>query len=474
MPSASPTSSGSAERAEADPASATNAEEPMVLAVGLVLSILLQACFIGYVTLFGTILFPASDPTGVLAAASLVLTGMMLLSNGRWCVLLLLALLARWFHRRKSACDGPLPYVSIFVPCYNESGTIEATLHSLLEVDYPAYELLVVNDGSRDDTLERARRFEGRYGGCTVRVCDKPNGGKWSAHNLAFQRCRGELILLVDADSRLDPLALRRLVAHMADPEIDGVAGQVRVRNRTNLLTRLQGLEYLLANGAMRLGQGLFGAVLIVPGPIGLFRRSALEEVWMRHGSRRRNDGPGAVEGPFCDDTFAEDFDLSLAVLCQGRRIVYEPTAISYTKAPDAFFGLINQRYRWIRGNMQVLRKFFRRARTSPAVRSPRLLAWILATCAVDLFVVPAFYYLGVALFCMLVASGGSPLLLAGILATFLLIYGTAGSCFVHVHRDSQWLLAVLPLVSLYNGLVLNSAWIISVVDEWRGRAMRW
>jgi len=413
------------------------------------------------------------DSTGVRRAA-LVLGAVMVLANGRWCALLMLAFFARLPRPGTPTAVERLPYVSIFVPCCNESRTIDAALQSLRKLDYPAYEVIVVNDGSADDTLGRAKRFSGDFGDCTVRVYDKPNGGKWTAHNLAFQRSQGELILFIDADSRLDRHALRRLVACLADPQVDGVAGQVRVRNRTCLLTRLQGLEYLMSNGAVRLGQGLFGTVLTVPGPIGLFRRSVLEEVWLKYGDPDEPTGPGAVAGPLSGDTFAEDFDLSLAVLCLGARIVYEPAAISYTKAPDTHFALINQRYRWIRGNMQVLKKFVHRARSDLSVLSPRLVAWVAATCAVDLLLTPLLYYLGLILVLILVVEGCSAAMLAATFLMFLLVHLNAGAFFVFVHRDSLRLLAVLPLLSFYNGFVLNSAWVISVMDELRGRSMRW
>ncbi len=101
----------------------------------------------------------------------------------------------------------------------------------------------------------------------------------------------------------------------MADPQVAAVAGQIRVRNRHNVLTRLQAMEYLMGNGCARMAMSLNKTVLIVAGPLGLFRRCALEEVFLRYG---RADGPlaeGQVDGPFEGDTFAEDFDLSMAVL---------------------------------------------------------------------------------------------------------------------------------------------------------------
>src|SRR5512135_2211647 len=129
---------------------------------------------------------------------------MMVIVGIRWCACFAMAFAFAVYRRdRRPPALHHWPRVSILVPAYNEGDTIEAALESLLEAGYPCYEVIVVDDGSSDETLARARKFEGRHGDCTVRVHSKPNGGKWSALNLAFQRSTGELVLSVDADSRL-------------------------------------------------------------------------------------------------------------------------------------------------------------------------------------------------------------------------------------------------------------------------------
>jgi biofilm PGA synthesis N-glycosyltransferase PgaC len=416
-------------------------------------------------------------------AGSAVLTVVFLLTGGRWCCFLILAFLV---YRRDRRCPPPTPrhwpLVSVFVPAHNESETIEAALRSLTKLDYPAYEVIVVDDGSTDDTFERARAFAGerrpryeggnRDRGCTVRVFRKPNGGKWSAHNFAFGRSVGELVLCLDADSQVEPQALRLLVARMADPQVGAVAGQIRVRNRVNLLTRLQALEYLIANGALRMAQAHSGTVLVVPGPIGLFRRSVLEEVYLRYGTNPP-PGPGHVPGPFEGDTFAEDFDLSVAILSLGHRIVYEPEAVSHTKAPDWAIGLLNQRYRWCRGTVQVLRKYVRRALSHPESRHPRLLAWV-AIYLYELLMIPVAYTTTIGLLTLFLLHGGNMLPLLGWMGAFLLLNLHASALFTLMHRDDLTLLHVLPFFDLYHGFLLNGGWVISMIDEVRGARMRW
>ena len=347
-------------------------------------------------------------------------------------------------------------------------------MESLLELDYPSYEILVINDGSTDDTLRKAKRYEGRFGGVSVRVFDKPNGGKWSALNLGFKRSSGELILCVDADSRLEPGSLRRMVNRIRSPRVAAVAGQVRVRNRHNLLTQLQSLEYQMGNGAVRMGQSYFGTILVIAGALGLFRRSAMEEVLLRN----INDpcgNPGAASGPYEGNTFAEDFDLSLSILSLGGRIVYEPLAVSFTTAPDSVPSLISQRYRWLRGSFQVLYKFFRRARSGKEASPPgRVMAWILLTYVPDLALTPMLYVVGTTLFLTLTAMSGSMLTLAAFLAVVMLIQACVAAFFLIMHRDTLRLLKVLPFLDAYFGILLGSAWLISVVDEFRGAKMRW
>src|SRR5262249_48951131 len=157
------------------------------------------------------------------------------------------------------------------------------------------------------------------------------------------------------ADSRFSRDALKLLAPHMRDTRITAVCGQVTVRNRVNMITKLQALEYVIANGGLRTAQSHLGSVVVVPGPIGLYRRSNLEKIARLSGKIPNRLNAGDIAGPFSDETFAEDFQLSLTTLALNGRIVYEPRAIAYTRAPENILSLIDQRYRWLRGSMQVI-----------------------------------------------------------------------------------------------------------------------
>jgi len=236
--------------------------------------------------------------------------------------------------------DMHLPTVSIIVPAYNEGVVIEGSIRSMLNVQYPSLEIIVVDDGSTDDTYMRAKRYEGAHGHTVVRVLRKENGGKGDSLNYGIHASTGELVLTVDADSRLEPASLLYAVQHFKDPEIGAVAGNVKVGNRINMLTKMQALEYIEGLNMVRRSQGYFSAVNIIPGPLGLFRRTVLDEV-----------------GYYELDTFAEDCDITIKVLTRGWKIQYEPYAITWTEAPETIKDFFRQRYRWTRGILQSLRK---------------------------------------------------------------------------------------------------------------------
>ncbi len=233
-----------------------------------------------------------------------------------------------------------LPAISILVPAYNEGRVMERALTSLMQLEYPEYEVLVIDDGSTDDTLELASRWEGQRGPALFRVITKPNGGKATALNAGIAHSLHPLILCMDADSYLDPRTLLKAAHHFANPAVGAVAGNVKVENRGRIVTRLQALEYIEGLNMPRRAQGFVAAVNIVPGPVGLFRREALEEV-----------------GGYDTDTFAEDADLTLKMMAAGWRIEYEDQAIAWSEAPESWRDLTQQRYRWTRGILQALRK---------------------------------------------------------------------------------------------------------------------
>ena len=285
-----------------------------------------------------------------LRIAMVVVTAFLIITLIRYFVLLWLG----YLHHVEAKTVDPSgdhfePLVTILVPAFNEETVIESSIRSLLELDYPAYDVLVIDDGSTDNTYLRAAELEGYYGRATVRVVSKSNGGKASALNTGIGLARTPFVLCMDGDSRLSAETLKHAMPHFRDPRVGAVAGNVKVVNRRNLWTTLQALEYIEGLNMARRAQGFVRAVNIVPGPIGVFRRDALSRV-----------------GGYDSDTYAEDADLTLKLLTDGWHIVYENRAIAYTEAPEQLLDLLKQRYRWTRGILQALKKH------SSALFSPR------------------------------------------------------------------------------------------------------
>jgi poly-beta-1,6-N-acetyl-D-glucosamine synthase len=291
--------------------------------------------------LLSYLLFRYPDVFGPPLTLALVLTliGFLLILIGRHFLIAWFSFLEQRELREMTIPDH-YPFVSIIVPAFNEAEVIESSLASLLELRYPYFEIIAVDDGSTDDTYERMHKFEGNHYGVRVSVFRKENSGKAESLNFGLRHSTGPIVVCMDADSRLDPDALRYAVRHFDDGNIGAVAGNVKVLNRHNLWTRLQALEYVEGLNLVRKAQAYVRTVNVVPGPVGIFRRRAMDRV-----------------GGYESDTFAEDFDMTVKLLSDGWRIVYEPKAIAWTEAPEELLDIIKQRYRWTRGILQSLRK---------------------------------------------------------------------------------------------------------------------
>ena len=305
----------------------------------------------------------------------------------RYVLLVWLGYLQHIENRARDDVPTPLPPVTIIVPVYNEAAVIEPALRSLLELRYPAFHVIVVDDGSSDNTFERASGFAGHYGNATVQVIRKNNGGKASALNAGIALATTEFVLCMDGDSRLHPDSLRFAVRHFSDTRIGAVAGNVKVVNRHNVWTRLQALEYVEGLNTARRAQGFLRVVNIIPGPMGVFRRDALIRA-----------------GGYDTDTFAEDADLTLKLLTAGWHVAYEERAIAYTEAPERYLDIVKQRYRWTRGILQALRK------RASWLNSPKrgIALWLsLLVMLFEAVVWPAMNVLGNLLFTLAALSAG-------------------------------------------------------------------
>ncbi len=292
---------------------------------------------------------PLSIPERALALlTSVVLTVVMWLSYGfRWLILfLIIATFSRFLivttaaimqSRRKFRYKNiEQSRCTVIIPAYNESAVIDSCLRSILASDYPDFEVLVVDDGSKDNTFEIASQVVDDK----LRVMQKPNGGKASALNFGISHAATDYIIAIDADTVFNPNTLHNLMRHFSNPKVGAVSGNTKVVNRHKLITKLQSLEYIVGFNLDRRMGDLFDCITVVPGAVGAFRRSAIEDA-----------------GGFTLDTLAEDTDLTLSIKEAGHKIIYDAEAIAFTEAPATVGDLLKQRFRWTFGTMQSVWK---------------------------------------------------------------------------------------------------------------------
>jgi peptidoglycan-N-acetylglucosamine deacetylase len=268
-----------------------------------------------------------------------------LLMTGRLLFVGALAIFDRLKERRYATGVQKRPYrpaVAVLIPAYNEEKVIERTVRAALASDYPSLRVIVIDDGSKDRTLEVAREaFAREEASGHVIILTKQNSGKAEALNFGLEHLRGEEIFVgIDADTMIAPDAISRLVPHFLNSNVAAVAGNAKVGNRVNLWTRWQALEYITSQNFERRALNTLGAVSVVPGAIGAWRTSAVREA-----------------GAYHTDTVAEDADLTMALLQRGYRVEYEDSALAYTEAPSNANGLMRQRFRWSFGILQSVWK---------------------------------------------------------------------------------------------------------------------
>jgi cellulose synthase/poly-beta-1,6-N-acetylglucosamine synthase-like glycosyltransferase len=227
------------------------------------------------------------------------------------------------------------PPLSVVIPCHNEAEVIADTIRSLQAVDYPDLRIIVVDDGSSDDTAAIAAA-------CTPqpRVLRQRAAGKAAALNAGIAEVRTPLTLLVDADCLFPRDGLRDAVRHLYGENEDALGGHLSVANRDNRITQLQHLEYgdiALRHFLWRFELNLSHTQDVIPGALGLFRTSALR-----------------AAGPLSSQHLAEDVALTARLVEQGRRLAFSPYLQAATVVPDALATLRIQRRRWVRGYTQV------------------------------------------------------------------------------------------------------------------------
>lgn len=226
------------------------------------------------------------------------------------------------------------PSICVVIPAYNEEKVIKKTIDSVLSSRYSKLEILVIDDGSSDDTSGVVTRA---YDKDEVKLIRVPNAGKASALNTGISHTNADVIVTIDADTILDPNALALLTRHFEDESVGAVAGKAVVGNENSLMAKFQALEYLTSQNLDRRAFERFNAISVVPGALGAWRRTALSDI-----------------GGFKEDTLAEDADATISIERANYRVLYEPGAVAYTEVPETVEAFMKQRFRWMFGTLQM------------------------------------------------------------------------------------------------------------------------
>ncbi|MFN7986799.1 MAG: glycosyltransferase [Thermoanaerobaculia bacterium] len=273
--------------------------------------------------------------SGVGATLGLLFLAGIALGTARLLVIGVLAVVQKVRRPPWRGLPRPELTVTVLVPAWNEAKVVVRTVETLLASTGPAFDVVVVDDGSTDGTYEAV---VGKFAGePRVRVFRQANAGKAAALNHAISRTEADVVIGLDADTLFRPATISALLEPFADPSVGAVAGNAKVGNRINLLTRWQAIEYITSQNLERRAFDVLNGITVVPGAVGAWRRSLVLEA-----------------GGFPSDTLAEDADLTLAILRGGHRVRYAEDAVAYTEAPDTLAGFMKQRFRWLYGTMQA------------------------------------------------------------------------------------------------------------------------
>ncbi len=243
--------------------------------------------------------------------------------------------------RLRSKVKAYKPKVSIMIPAWNEEVGIIATIESLLKSSYRNTELVIVNDGSTDNSDTIIKRFIARYrGDIDIVYHYQENGGKGSALNTAISLSHGDILISIDADCAVTPHTIDRFVRYFADPKVMAAVGNVKIGNTGSVIGVIQYLEFLFSF-YFKKADSLFNAIYIIGGAAGAFRREVFEQI-----------------GGYSVGNITEDIELSMRIQDAGMKIIYASDAIVYTEGASDLAGLRKQRLRWKRGRFQTFQNF--------------------------------------------------------------------------------------------------------------------
>jgi len=225
------------------------------------------------------------------------------------------------------------PKISVLIPAYNEEDTIEETIRSVLDLDYPDFEVIVIDDGSTDGTGDKARKFP-------VKLLQQKNSGKAEALNNGIRQASGELIATLDADCWVDPSAARHMIGFFSDKKVMAVTPTMKVWEPKTTLEKMQKAEYTYSNLMSKIF-ALLDSLTVTPGPFTIYRSSVFKEL-----------------GGFNGKALTEDNEMALRMQSANYLIRSSKKAIVYTAVPTSLGALFRQRKRWYAGYWENMKNY--------------------------------------------------------------------------------------------------------------------
>ncbi len=235
---------------------------------------------------------------------------------------------------REPIPENDLPAVTVLVPVFNEFETVEKTIQSLLNLNYPKEKLLIsiVDDGSTDDTWNLIQKFSSIP---NITLHKKENGGKYTALNYGIKNCTTDFIGCLDADSEVDPEALRHIIDKFSDKEVMAVTPSMKIKNPDTFVRMMQNAEYNMGIFLRKI-MGLIDAQYVTPGPFSIFRTKVFAQI-----------------GHYRHAHNTEDLEMALRMQSKHMKITCADKAVVYTVGPRTFYRLYKQRVRWTGGFIQ-------------------------------------------------------------------------------------------------------------------------
>lgn len=246
------------------------------------------------------------------------------------------------FHTKHRKLET-YPFISILIPAYNEEECIAKTIKSCLHQSYPNLEIIVIDDGSTDNTFKITKEFHQanidlfHKKKIVFKLIHQENKGKAKALNTGLQKSIGAFIVTIDADSYLSTKAIETIMPYFIDETIGAVSGNIIGLSKHKILDYIQFIEYELGMQFLKKAQSVTSDIIVTPGAFSVYRHNALNK--------------------FEEDTITEDFDTSLNILEKNYKITAASNAICYTQLPLTISDLIKQRIRWQQGGLQVFTK---------------------------------------------------------------------------------------------------------------------